>query len=771
MTAIQKINTNTIEPVYAGLTKNDPVPKIISAEQQHMPSYDTKSFGSWYPILSEQISAKDAMYPQYLDNGYFIGSLALKAPPQNEEQYKEIEKALTSGQDECVSWTLSIPSFCNIDNLNELLNKVKTLTESSSSETKWKEVKNLEDVADKIKEIDPTTYAYVEFILLEAYKNLPQVVRDQFSPKFKQLLLDFQFSPTYKEISTNYLVRLTPNKETVINVNVESKQSVPNKEPDYDDLSAYLNAPFPKLNLDITEENPELKDILDKLDNLSLEDLNIPLVQVQNCDLTERVIDGTGVFDVMMTATFNQLLKTRKDNLITQAEIAEIYKAGLVQNIQVASSFTLEKANILNQSYSNRINAIQAAANILNTKAQLLMLPVQIRTAYAQLEVQLKQLDLLKVQIEIEKEKYPQVIAQTDLILAQTDGQRLSNEQAQVAIQQGKLQHEQTRVAIQHAELQRDHEVIAMQTDKLNQEALQVQIQQNKLVIEQTKEQIALMEEQNRQARLQTYGQELANKQTELQLQTNEQLFPEQIKQLQVNTSLVQEQHKQLEIQNQVTEATSEYTVNQAKLSVEVLDEQRKTQMLQANKLVQDTKLVEKQVMLADVQKHQAEAQVRVMGIQLEKEKESLGLVKAQIASAFAQLALYKDQLLASKAQYSDTINGKPIGGLLGAQILANKVQASSLERKAYMEIVQNLQSGWAANKTADIAITSPTAFTPLVVDRAVQWGMEKYFNMPKDIMNTPEGYTPYLKDEEMDSEDSIRSIASNTGKKAKLRS
>lgn len=284
--------------------------------------------------------------------------------------------------------------------------------------------------------------------------------------------------------------------------------------------------------------------------------------------------------------------------------------------------------------------------------------------AYAQIEAQMEQINLLKVQIELEKEKFPQVVAQTDLILAQTDGQRLNNEHIQVALQQSKLG------------------------------------------LSQTQEQIALMKEQNKQAQIQT---ELAG------------------------------------------------------LQIEQTKEQIQTIVLQNNKLIEDTKMVDaqtqlqfKQVELADIQKIESKARIKMLAQQLDKEKEGLGLIKAQVATAYAQLGLIKDQMKASRAQYSDTIEGKPIGGLLGAQIMVNKVQASSFERKAFNDFVNNLQTGWAANKTADIAISSPVSFTPLVVDRAINWGLTKYFNMPVDTVKVPKDYTPYMTDAQMDAEEPV---------------
>lgn len=567
-------------------------------------AYFTTTHNSEVPDYSEQVGAK--FVKTHDDNGVFIGSLPLVYPYQ---RHLELDADTTAN---CQNWKLSLPSFCNVE---EFIKLIDSIVPKSKDSLTWKTIEDINKLADEVDKI-PEARIVIE-ILSQNYKDIPEQIKEQFSHELTALI-------------------------------------VPAKEPEYSDLSAYLNAPFPELDLPITEDSEELKNILDKIKGLQIEDANIPLVQVHNKDLTERDTGGKGVFDDIANAIFNQLDFARSKNLITQSEFAEVYKTTLVQGIQTAASFSIEKANVLNQSYGLKVQAINAEIAKLQAKTQLLMLPIQVRLQYAELEVKLKQLELLKVQIEIEKEKYPQTVAQTDLILAQTDGQRLQNEQVQVAIQTGKLQSELTKVQLEIEEASKD---------------------------------------------------------------------------IKVNTQ----------------------------------EEQLKQTVLSNNQLIENTKLIDaqtqhqlKQVELADIQKITAKAQIKLMAQQLEKEKENLGLIKAQTATALSQLSLIKDQLKASKAQYSDTIDGKPVGGLLGAQIAVNKVQATSYERKAFMEVVSNLQSGWAANKTADIAISSPAAYTPLVVDRAINWGMTKYFNMPNDIMNTPAGYTPYLTDEQMDAEESV---------------
>lgn len=480
---------------------------------------------------------------------------------------------------------------------------------------KWKTVEDVNKIADEIDNI-PDAHQLVQF-LSDAYKQTE--IFDLLNPKLQKAITDYRDKYPLRTIE------------------------------DYADLSAYLNAPFKKLDIEVATENEELKKILDELDKLGLEDLNIPLVKVENTDLTTREVDGTGVFDFIGSSVMNQLEMMTNRNLISKADVANVYSTLLVQGIQTSAQYALEKANILNQSYAMRVQAVQAAVAVLQAKANMLMLPIQLRLQYAQLEAQLKQVELLKVQTELEKEKYPQIQAQTDLILAQTDAQRIQNEHL--------------------------------------------------------KEQAYILQEQVKQAGIAT------------QLQTLQ------------------------------------------------LDQQA----LANNKLVEDTKLTDaqtqlqlKQVMLADVQKVQAKAAIKLQAQQLEKEKEGLALVKAQTAAAYAQLAALEEQIKAAKAQYNDRIDGKPVGGVLGAQIAVNKAQAVGFERDGFIKFMNQAQSGWAAKKTADIATMAPSSYSALGIDRMMTWAAHKMFNMPIDTFAMPDGYADYITDDEMDAKVATKTSANN---------
>lgn len=221
----------------------------------------------------------------------------------------------------------------------------------------------------------------------------------------------------------------------------------------------------------------------------------------------------------------------------------------------------------------------------------------------------------------------------------------------------------------------------------------------------------------------------------------------EQLAQAEFDRKLKQEQAITAQLDNQIKAEQ----ITQAK-------QQSKQSVAQTEQIVEQTKVIHtqglnglKDLKMKDAQLLQMEAQVKLQAQQLLKEKEQVHLVKAQVASAYANITALAESIKAAKAQYSDTIDGQEIGGVLGAQINVNKAQAVGFERKAFSDLLSQLQSGWTAKKTADIATISPNSFTALGVDRVVNWYAQKYFNMPNDIFDLPEYYSDYLNDAQMD--------------------
>lgn len=416
-----------------------------------------------------------------------------------------------------------------------------------------------------------------------------------------------------------------------------------NKQPDYNDLAAFLSAPFPSHDaseFDI-DEDKSMQDTLKKLEDLLKEDVDVEekVKDLDNSTLTERIVDGRGVFDWLASATFNQLDMVRKKELIDKSDFANVYTQSLNQVLQVASQFTLERDKTYWANLLVRSQMAQANVQALLAKAQLITLPIEVKLKYAQLHAQIQQMKLLGYQVEAEKARIKQTEAQTDQILAQTDGVRLQNE----------LQ--------------------------------QIQIQDAALKLEVSREQVVQSKEQTKQLVAQT---------------------------------------KQITAQTKQIKSQTEQTVEQTKLI-----------NTQWQKTLKEIKLVEANVI-------ETEAKIKLMAQQTQKEINQIELVKGQTAEAYSRIALIGEQIKAAKAQYSDTIDGEPVKGIIGTQNALHRKQSLSYDRDSLYKVLQLQAQGWQTKKTSDIGTKSPAAFTAASVDGMLQEYLATYYNdannMYKDL-------------------------------------
>lgn len=419
------------------------------------------------------------------------------------------------------------------------------------------------------------------------------------------------------------------------------------------------NYTIPKLDPNSWKDSNYDK-LMEKLKNLMDDNIEPPKdnVSVSNSDLTERVIDGSGTFDWIASAIYNQLNFMRNSGLISGSDISQVYSQALVQGLQTAAQFTLERDKTY---YANLLQIAQIkTANVqaLMAQAELLMLPSKLELAYAQLEVQRKQVDLLNYQIELAKYQIPQAAAQLDQI----------------------------------------------------------------------REQTALLCVQRKQALEQLAQSELDRK----------------LKQTQIEAGVLNIKSASVDIQ------IKEHQANQAEVATQI-------SLVQLESSKEDVKIKNtqwqlglKQIKAADAQIKQIEADIKLKAQQLLKDREQVGLIKAQTATQYAQVAATSEAIKAAKAQYSDTIDGQPIGGILGAQIAVNKMQAEAFDRDSFYKFTSLVKDGWTAKKTSDIATLSPNAFTAFGVDRIFA-RYAQYFNMPVNTFELPPTYTDYLSDEEMD--------------------
>lgn len=134
---------------------------------------------------------------------------------------------------------------------------------------------------------------------------------------------------------------------------------------------------------------------------------DVIITPITNEDLTTKVVDGTGIFDELMTAANAHLESQFKNERITGTQYAEVYLGQLQAVLANAVQFLIER----DKTYLNNL--------LIN--AQIELANKQVELAEKQLEQADKQLELLEKQIELQQ-------AQSDLAR-----QKIKTEIAQIA--------------------------------------------------------------------------------------------------------------------------------------------------------------------------------------------------------------------------------------------------------------------------------------------------------------------------------------------------
>ena len=284
-------------------------------------------------------------------------------------------------------------------------------------------------------------------------------------------------------------------------------------------------------------------------------------------ELTEKLVEGHGVFDWIMGSIYNHLDNLRKNNLISSQEFTAIYSQNITEFLNIASNHLINGQQSFWNNQLIREQVISAKIANLKAQAELVMLPLVLEKQFAETQQVIKQVDLLNVQVESERIKIPQIQAQTANIIEQT----------------------------------------------------------------------------------------------------------------------------------RLTEAQWHKTAKEAKL--------------------------------VDVTMLDTKANIKLKGEQLKKEQQNIDLIKAQAAEAFTRIALISEQIKAAKAQYSDTIDGQPVRGIIGTQNALHRKQSLSYDRDSLYKLISVQAQGWQTKKTADIGTKSPAVFTAASLDGMFEEYLATYYN------------------------------------------
>lgn len=125
---------------------------------------------------------------------------------------------------------------------------------------------------------------------------------------------------------------------------------------------------------------------------------DVIITPITNEDLTTKVVNGTGIFDELMTAANAHLDSQFKNERITGTQYAEVYLGQLQAVLANAVQFLIER----DKTYLN---------NLL-VNAQINLAEKQLEQADKQLELLEKQIELQEAQADLARQKIKTEIAQ-----------------------------------------------------------------------------------------------------------------------------------------------------------------------------------------------------------------------------------------------------------------------------------------------------------------------------------------------------------------------
>ena len=133
--------------------------------------------------------------------------------------------------------------------------------------------------------------------------------------------------------------------------------------------------------------------------------VDVVITPITNEDLTTKVVNGTGIFDELMTAANAHLDSQFKNERITGTQYAEVYLGQLQAVLANAVQFLIER----DKTYLNNL-LINAQIELANKQVELA--EKQLEQADKQLELLEKQIELQQAQSDLAKQKIKTEIAQ-----------------------------------------------------------------------------------------------------------------------------------------------------------------------------------------------------------------------------------------------------------------------------------------------------------------------------------------------------------------------
>ncbi|WIC41532.1 putative tail protein [Salmonella phage SP154] len=121
--------------------------------------------------------------------------------------------------------------------------------------------------------------------------------------------------------------------------------------------------------------------------------------------------------------------------------------------------------------------------------------------------------------------------------------------------------------------------------------------------------------------------------------------------------------------------------------------------------------------LLINAQIELANKQIELADKELEKADKEIELLDKQIELQELNKELIAQKVKTEKAQISDTVDGVPVTGIIGAQIALYKQQKDGFIRDAEQKALKIISDTWITRKTVDDGTPLPTGFDTTAVD------------------------------------------------------
>ena len=121
--------------------------------------------------------------------------------------------------------------------------------------------------------------------------------------------------------------------------------------------------------------------------------------------------------------------------------------------------------------------------------------------------------------------------------------------------------------------------------------------------------------------------------------------------------------------------------------------------------------------LLINAQIELANKQIELADKELEKADKEIELLDKQIELQELNKELTAQKVKTEKAQISDTVDGVPVTGIIGAQIALYKQQKDGFIRDAEQKALKIISDTWITRKTVDDGTPLPTGFDTAAVD------------------------------------------------------